>query len=95
MSPDQKLAEMGLALPDVPTPVANYMPFKRDGQVIYLSGQGPRKPDGFYHTGKVGAASPGRRPTSTPSSPASGSWRRRSSPREAWIGPRCSRCSGW
>ena len=54
MSPDQKLAGMGLALPDVPTPVANYVPFKRDGQVIFLSGQGPRKPDGSYHTGKVG-----------------------------------------
>ena len=54
MSPEDKLAEMGLALPEIPTPVANYVPFRRDGAVIYLSGQGPRKPDGSYHTGKVG-----------------------------------------
>jgi enamine deaminase RidA (YjgF/YER057c/UK114 family) len=30
------------------------VPFKRDGNIIYLSGQGPRKPDGSSHTGKVG-----------------------------------------
>jgi enamine deaminase RidA (YjgF/YER057c/UK114 family) len=54
MSPDEKLAELGLELPNLPTPVANYVPFKRDGQVVYLSGQGPRRPDGTYPTGKVG-----------------------------------------
>src|SRR5205085_4411525 len=54
MSPDDKLEELGLALPTVPTPIANYVPFKRAGDVAYLSGQGPRKPDGSYHTGKVG-----------------------------------------
>jgi enamine deaminase RidA (YjgF/YER057c/UK114 family) len=54
MSPEDKLNELGLALPTVPTPIANYVPFKRAGDVAYLSGQGPRKPDGSYHTGKVG-----------------------------------------
>jgi enamine deaminase RidA (YjgF/YER057c/UK114 family) len=54
MSAEQKLAEMGLTLPDVPTPLANYVPWRRDGQVIYLSGQGPRRPGGVLHTGKVG-----------------------------------------
>jgi enamine deaminase RidA (YjgF/YER057c/UK114 family) len=54
MSPEDKLAELGLALPTVPTPIANYVPFKRAGDIAYLSGQGPRKPDGSYHTGKVG-----------------------------------------
>jgi enamine deaminase RidA (YjgF/YER057c/UK114 family) len=54
MSADAKLAELKLTLPTVPTPVANYVPFKRDGNTIYLSGQGPRKPDGGYHLGKVG-----------------------------------------
>ena len=53
MSPGDKLRELGLALPTVPTPVANYVPFKRAGDIVYLSGQGPRKPDGSYHTGKV------------------------------------------
>ena len=54
MSAEDKLAEMGLKLPTVPTPLANYVPFKRDGNTIYLSGQGPRKPDGGSITGKVG-----------------------------------------
>ena len=54
MTPDQKLAKLGLALPPVPRPVANYVPFKCDGNTIYISGQGPWKPDGTLHTGKVG-----------------------------------------
>lgn len=52
--PEAKLAALGLVLPTVPTPVANYVPFRLDGSTIYLSGQGPRKPDGTSHTGKVG-----------------------------------------
>jgi enamine deaminase RidA (YjgF/YER057c/UK114 family) len=54
MSPDDKLAQMGLTLPPTPTPAGNYVPFKRDGNIAYLAGQGPRKPDGTLHTGKVG-----------------------------------------
>jgi len=54
MSAEDKLSELGLALPTVPTPVANYVPFRRAGDIVYLSGQGPRKADGSYHTGKVG-----------------------------------------
>jgi enamine deaminase RidA (YjgF/YER057c/UK114 family) len=54
MSAEDKLRELGLALPTVPTPVANYVPFRRAGDMVYLSGQGPRKADGSYHTGKVG-----------------------------------------
>lgn len=54
MSAEQKLAAMGLTLPAVPSPVANYVPFKRAGDIIYLSGQGPRRADGEFITGKVG-----------------------------------------
>jgi enamine deaminase RidA (YjgF/YER057c/UK114 family) len=54
MSAEQKLAAMGLALPKVPTPVANYVPFKRAGDIIYLAGQGPRSADGGLISGKVG-----------------------------------------
>ena len=54
MNPDATLAEMGLTLPVLPSPVANYVPFKRAGDIVYLSGQGPRRPDGTYPTGKVG-----------------------------------------
>jgi len=55
MSAEDKLKELGLTLPNLPRPIANYVPFRRDGNVIYLSGQGPRKPEGGYHLGKVGA----------------------------------------
>jgi enamine deaminase RidA (YjgF/YER057c/UK114 family) len=54
MTPEEKLKSLGLVLPTVPNPVANYVPFKRDGSTVYLSGQGPRKADGSYHVGKVG-----------------------------------------
>ncbi|MCA0316880.1 MAG: RidA family protein [Proteobacteria bacterium] len=54
MSPEDKLAQMGLILPATPTPAGNYVPFKRDGNIAYLAGQGPRKADGTLHTGKVG-----------------------------------------
>lgn len=54
MTPEQKLASMGLALPKLPTPVGNYVPFKLDGRTIYCSGQGPRTADGRMLTGKVG-----------------------------------------
>jgi enamine deaminase RidA (YjgF/YER057c/UK114 family) len=54
MSVETRLSELGLTLPSIPSPVANYVPFKRDAHVIYLSGQGPRRPDGSYYVGKVG-----------------------------------------
>ena len=55
MSPDDKLAELGLELPLLPAPLATYVSFKLDGDVAYLSGQGPRRQDGTYHEGRVGA----------------------------------------
>ncbi|HZT49854.1 MAG TPA: RidA family protein [Hyphomicrobiaceae bacterium] len=54
MTPEAKLAAMGLALPQVPKPVGTYVPFKLDGSTLYLSGQGPRRADGSFVTGKVG-----------------------------------------
>jgi enamine deaminase RidA (YjgF/YER057c/UK114 family) len=54
MSAEQKLAELGLKLPALPKPIGNYVPFKRAGDLIFLSGQGPRRPDGTPITGKVG-----------------------------------------
>jgi enamine deaminase RidA (YjgF/YER057c/UK114 family) len=39
----------------MPAPIANYVRFKRVGDLVFLSGQGPRKADGSNHTGKVGA----------------------------------------
>ena len=52
---DERLAALGLTMPTMAAPMANYVPYKRDGNVIYLSGQGPRRPEGGFFTGKVGA----------------------------------------
>lgn len=54
MSAEQKLTELGLSLPTLGSPVANYVRFKRAGDIVYLSGQGPRNPDGSIPAGKIG-----------------------------------------
>jgi enamine deaminase RidA (YjgF/YER057c/UK114 family) len=55
MTPEEKLKALGLTLPPLRTPIANFVPFKLDGKTIYVSGQGPAKPDGSYYIGKVGS----------------------------------------
>jgi enamine deaminase RidA (YjgF/YER057c/UK114 family) len=54
MTPEQRLETLGLTLPPVPTPVANYVPYRFNGNVLYLSGQGPKRPDGSYRAGRLG-----------------------------------------
>jgi len=54
MTPEAKLAAMGLVLPEVPKPVGTYLPYEISGDTLYLSGQGPRRADGSFATGKVG-----------------------------------------
>lgn len=54
MTPEQRLAELGLSLPDLNTPVANYVPFRMAGNLLYISGQGPKQADGAYMTGRLG-----------------------------------------
>ena len=41
MSAEAKLKEGGIVLPPLPKPVANYLPYRLVGSVLYLSGQGP------------------------------------------------------
>ena len=54
MTPEAKLAAMGLTLPEVPKPVGTSLPYRIAGSTLYLSGQGPRRADGTFATGKVG-----------------------------------------
>jgi enamine deaminase RidA (YjgF/YER057c/UK114 family) len=54
MSAQQKLKDLGLTLPTLAAPMANYVRFKRAGDLVFLSGQGPRNPDGSIPNGKVG-----------------------------------------
>ncbi len=53
---EARLKSMGVVLPATPTPVANYVPFVITGALVFLSGQGPRRPEGGMYTGKVGGA---------------------------------------
>ncbi len=53
-TPYQRLAALGIELPPPPPPIANFVTHVREGNVLYLSGQGPREPDGHLHSGKVG-----------------------------------------
>ncbi|MGF7007050.1 RidA family protein [Aminobacter sp. BE322] len=55
MTPYDRLAALGLSLPPPPAPIATYVPFVREDNILYLSGQGPRQADGRLRTGKVGA----------------------------------------
>ena len=54
MTPEEKLASLGLTLPDMPKPLANYVPYRWAGNLLYLSGQGPKNPDGSLCTGRLG-----------------------------------------
>jgi enamine deaminase RidA (YjgF/YER057c/UK114 family) len=51
---ERRLTELGITLPAFPKPVANYVPFTISGNLLFISGQGPRAADGKYMTGKVG-----------------------------------------
>jgi enamine deaminase RidA (YjgF/YER057c/UK114 family) len=53
--PAQRLAELGLELPDVTRPLAAYIPAVRTGSYVYVSGQLPMKDGQLLATGKVGA----------------------------------------
>ena len=54
MKVEAKLAEMGLKLPGVPPPVANYIRAVKVGNLLFVSGHGPSR-DGKYHfSGKLG-----------------------------------------
>ncbi len=53
-TPEEKIQGAGNQLPPVTKPMANYVKFVRTGNLIFLAGHGPTKPDGSTITGKVG-----------------------------------------
>jgi enamine deaminase RidA (YjgF/YER057c/UK114 family) len=55
MSAEARLKELGIVLPALAKPVANYVPYRIAGNVLYLSGQGPRDEKGNHLSGKLGA----------------------------------------
>ena len=53
-TPEERLAELGLTVPDVVPPVASYLPAVRTGNLVYTSGQLPMREGTLMATGKVG-----------------------------------------
>jgi enamine deaminase RidA (YjgF/YER057c/UK114 family) len=51
---ETKLKEKGIVLVPPSSPVANYVNAVRVGNLLYLAGKGPTKPDNTNITGKVG-----------------------------------------
>ena len=55
ISPEARLAALGLTLPEVVTPLAAYVPAVRTGNYVYTAGQLPFVDGVLPATGKVGA----------------------------------------
>ena len=55
MTPEEKLAELGLELPSPFPPAADYLSCRRSGNLLYISGHGPMRDGKAVYTGKVGA----------------------------------------
>ena len=51
---DKRLAELGIVLPTPAKPIANYVPWVKTGNLVYISGQGAVRDGKIEYTGRVG-----------------------------------------
>lgn len=51
---EERISSMGITLTEPSAPVANYVNSVRTGNLVFMAGKGPSKPEGGYVTGKVG-----------------------------------------
>ncbi len=51
---DSRLKELGITLPEAPMPAANYVPFVRSGNLVFVSGQIPMEGGKPQFIGKLG-----------------------------------------
>ncbi len=54
MSVEGRLRELGIELPEPPPPAGNYIGAVTVGNLVFLSGHGPRSASGEYSSGKIG-----------------------------------------
>ncbi|MBB5075636.1 RidA family protein [Nonomuraea endophytica] len=54
-TPEERIAELGLTLPEVVPPLAAYIPAVRTGNLVYTSGQVPMVEGKLVGSGRVGA----------------------------------------
>ena len=50
---EEKLAKLGITLPDAPIPAGNYIPAVKTGKLLFISGQIPLEDGKVTFTGKV------------------------------------------
>lgn len=53
LSPEDRLAAAGWILPPSMPPSENYLSYRIEGPMLYLSGHGPRRSDGSYICGQL------------------------------------------
>jgi len=58
MTPQERLASMGISLPAVPRPIGSYVPALRWGTTVLTSGQLPSRDGRVMFAGKVGSEIP-------------------------------------
>lgn len=51
---EERIKELGIVLRDPGVPIANYLNSVKSGNIVFMSGNGPRRPDGSFITGKIG-----------------------------------------
>ena len=51
---EENIKQLGIEIPDMPTALANYVPFKVSDSIVYISGQAPVKNGELIYKGKVG-----------------------------------------
>jgi enamine deaminase RidA (YjgF/YER057c/UK114 family) len=51
---DKRLAELGINLPEAAKPLANYVPWVRTGNLVFISGQGPIEGGKVLYPGTLG-----------------------------------------
>lgn len=54
MSVHDRIRELGVTIPDAPAPVANYVGAVTVGNLVFVSGHGPRRADGSLVRGRLG-----------------------------------------
>jgi enamine deaminase RidA (YjgF/YER057c/UK114 family) len=55
MSAEQRLKELGLSLPESVAPYANYVPYVREGSLLFVAGQAPTENGAIRYAGRIGA----------------------------------------
>jgi enamine deaminase RidA (YjgF/YER057c/UK114 family) len=55
MDTEKRLQDLGIGLPPAPKPIGNYIGGVRVGNLLFMSGCGPRRNDGSLITGKLGS----------------------------------------